>query len=156
MFLNFIICNYFPLCSYLYVIVIPLTKNKNGEAVPLTISPNDIKTVDLEIRSRSRRSTHQRNRRATSQESEAYIAAKLMGDQMPESFAVGDGSEVNGYRNKPLKEGEYYTVFTRAVIQSENGVSAWRPLIETLLSLLLSSLFCFCIHVIGISNLLFS
>eukprot|EP00057_Strongylocentrotus_purpuratus_P029799 XP_011684273.1 PREDICTED: receptor-type tyrosine-protein phosphatase delta [Strongylocentrotus purpuratus] len=110
------------LLDYLYVIVIGL-RNKNGEPVALTISPNDIKTEDLEVQSRGRRSAqHPRSRRAaTGQDTEPYIAAKLNGEEMPASFVIGDGSEVNGYRNKPLKEGEYYTLFTRAVILSENG-----------------------------------
>ncbi|XP_041474903.1 tyrosine-protein phosphatase Lar-like isoform X2 [Lytechinus variegatus] len=109
------------LLDYLYIIVIPLSRNKNGEPVPLSISPNDIRTEDLVIPSRGRRSVRPRSRRAVAPEMQPYIAAKLTGEDMPETFVVGDGSQVNGYRNKPLKEGEFYTIFTRAVILSENG-----------------------------------
>ena len=110
--------------SYLYIIVVPVPLDADGNPDSLDINPNDIRTEDLKAKARRRRSAEPRKRRvpASDSDTEPYIAAKLMGDKMPPSILIGDGTEINGYQNKPLKEGKYYVFFTRAVVLNENQV----------------------------------
>ncbi|XP_071498430.1 receptor-type tyrosine-protein phosphatase delta-like, partial [Diadema antillarum] len=106
------------LLDFMYVIVIPLGLDENGTPLGPAISPNDIKTSQLLGGARARRSL--RDRRQSTTGGEPYITAKLMGDKLPSSFVIGDNSEINGFKNKPLEQGKYYVFFTRAVVLNEN------------------------------------
>lgn len=97
--------------SYYIVIVVPL---RNSNQLPKDKIPDDFfKEV------RRRRETTKRDI------DEPYIAAKFIPSKLPKRFNVGDKNFKNlyGYYNKELTKGSYYTVFTRAYVKNDKGVS---------------------------------
>ena len=68
-----------------------------------------------------------RRRRETTKRDidEPYIAAKFSPSELPKRFNVGDKNFKNlyGYYNKELSKGSYYTMFTRAYVKNDKGVS---------------------------------
>lgn len=98
--------------SYYIVIVVPL---RNSNQLPKEKIPDDFfKEV------RRRRDTSKRGI------DEPYIAAKFSPSELPKIFNVGDKKFKNlyGYYNKELSKGSYYTMFTRAYVKNDKGVSA--------------------------------
>ena len=47
-----------------------------------------------------------------------YITAELKPSDLPLVFIVGDGNNYGGYKNKPLKPGHSYRLFSRAFVKS--------------------------------------
>ena len=92
--------------------------------VPLSKSnqlPKDMTPDDFFKEVRRRRETTKRD------VEEPYIAAKFSPSELPKRFNVGDKNFKNlyGYYNKKLAKGSYYTVFTRAYVKNNKGVSIW-------------------------------
>jgi len=97
--------------SYYIVVVVPLRKSNQ---LPKNKIPDDFfKEV------RRRRETSKRDL------DEPYIAAKFSPSELPKRFNVGDKNFKNlyGYYNKELSKGSYYTMFTRAYVKNDKGVS---------------------------------
>lgn len=94
--------------SYYLVVVVPL----GGKAVlPDTVPDDYFKRVKRFKRSAA--------------DHKPYIAAKFTPSQLPKRFKVGDEGYRNryGYYNKRLQKGIYYTLFVRAYVKNEDGVS---------------------------------
>lgn len=102
--------------DHILIVVVPL-RMENGEASLPSRSP-DSYTYE-ELLAESITVTTGRRRRAASGDS-PYITAKLMGNDIPSEFKIGDGEVVNGFNNKPLENGRPYTFFTRATVMSED------------------------------------
>lgn len=107
--------------SYYIVVVVPLRKSNQ---LPKDKIPDDFfKEV------RRRRETSKRDI------DEPYIAAKFSPSELPKRFNVGDKNFKNlyGYYNKELSKGSYYTMFTRAYVKNDKGVSSrcWERMVWT-------------------------
>ena len=98
--------------SYYLIIVVPLG---NSNQLPQDREPDD---YFKEVR--------RRRREIKSASEKPYIAAKFRTADLPKTFNVGDKSSNNrfGYNNKELTKGAYYTIFTRAYVETNKGVSA--------------------------------
>ena len=79
------------------------------EKVPANRSPEDFKSLP----------SSRKRREVKDDDLEVYIAAKFMGDTLPSSFNVGDGTTDDGYFNKPLTPSYYYSFFLRAYVKSK-------------------------------------
>lgn len=97
--------------SYYLIIIVPLGKSNQ---LPKDQVPDDF---FKEVRRRKRDPDNVKE--------EPYIAAKFRSDEMPKTFNVGDKKFKNryGYNNKELTKGFYYTMFTRAYVKNNKGVS---------------------------------
>jgi hypothetical protein len=95
--------------SYYLIVVVPL-----GEKRTLPKDDPDDYFKRVKRRKRSSGST------------QPYIAAKFLANQLPEKFHVGDQNFDNqfGYNNMRLSKGIYYTLFSRAYVKKQNGVSS--------------------------------
>ncbi|XP_048580737.1 tyrosine-protein phosphatase Lar isoform X2 [Nematostella vectensis] len=93
--------------SYYLVVVVPL--DKDGK-YPQGSNPD-------EYFKKVRRSAREAG------QVKPYIAAKFLADQLPKKFLVGDEGFKNqyGYYNKRLVANSYYTVFSRAYVQTDDG-----------------------------------
>ncbi|XP_072021945.1 receptor-type tyrosine-protein phosphatase F-like isoform X2 [Amphiura filiformis] len=103
-----------------FIVVVPLLTDNNGRPI-IPDKPTDSYSLsDLTSSDRSRRDvSDRREQRATEAES-PYISAQLRGNNMPPNFVIGDGAVYNGYYNKPLEKGKYYSFFTRVTVMSED------------------------------------
>lgn len=95
--------------SYYLIIVVPLG---NSNQLPQDREPDD---YFKEVR--------RRRREIKSASEKPYIAAKFRTADLPKKFNVGDRSSNNrfGYNNKELTKGAYYTIFTRAYVETNKG-----------------------------------
>ena len=110
-FFVFFFCLVFLPYSYYLIIIVPLG---NSNQLPKDRIPDDFfKEVG------------RRKQDPDNVKEEPYIAAKFGGDEMPKRFNVGDKKFKNGYgyNNKELTKGVYYTMFTRAYVRNNKGVS---------------------------------
>ena len=106
----FLFCFFLPY-SYYLIIIVPLG---NSNQLPEDQVPDDF---FKEVRRRKRNPDNAKE--------EPYIAAKFRSEEMPKKFNVGDKKFKNryGYNNKELTKGVYYTMFTRAYVRNNKGVS---------------------------------
>ena len=116
------------------MVVVPLQSNSDGEPILPSRHPSSYTLNELWATSQSRnqRDASVRRRRATSLLS-PYVTAKLVADELTEPFVIGDEKFVNGFHNRPLEAGRYYTFFILAVVLSEDEVVLF--ILNTLFSL---------------------
>ncbi|XP_070563070.1 LOW QUALITY PROTEIN: receptor-type tyrosine-protein phosphatase delta-like [Ptychodera flava] len=114
--------------DFYLVVVVPCEVDSNGQPI-LTKSPDDYLN-DLYINAADRRRRNvivamlRKTRDIDSDDSPAYIAMKVMADELQDNqenmLVIGDGRTVNGYLNKPLVKGQHYVFFVAACVVDEN------------------------------------